>query len=687
MHVRVDSATTNGIGAALYQEDDNGKLVPKMFKSRVRTAGEKNYTPTDAELSGIHWAITKAFFPIVNMCEIVLYTDHMNLLHGMEPQDTDSATRRRWLYYLSRFNIIEVRHVPGVEFEVDHLSRANTGIAALDVVAAGDNAVQDYTVAEVKKAQSLDPFCRRIVGIVKKTAKQSKRADAHVATRCRMNENGLLEYRDILNQNRRGDTDNYIVVAPKAMVSDLVKNYHNAPAGHRCAAATQLEIRKQWWWPDMMKDIRNHKCTICEAAKAGNTALQQGTRSTYQPRSHSEAMAIDVYEIDDGGKQGTYKKALVCVYVFSRFPVVIPLKTRSSKEIAAKLIKVFADFGTPKILLSDKANDFLGEVTTLCVEHGIQPVATAPHSAWTNGAAERTNEILKKELRHHRLQKPDDEWESFLPLIHMKMRSTRNSSTHFSPYELLGMNQPEGSGTVILNQIDDDDELEDMTDEELKEWKTTMESKKQQALANDLEARDARLVAMNKKRKPKTYEVGDWAMIANPMATKTEQQTSEPMKIVKKSKNGQLYILKDHFGAYTSANIAMLRDSSATDYPKAIFKDKKKGPKAALVRKTMDGTGRYFIIDQQDIGDDKECKVYINKRQHSLWAQQKWVLGLGTISDYELVETFDMVYSSRNLLIPPTSLRRKHPNVYILQQGKAPSKKAKKKKAQGPTKS
>jgi len=263
----------------------------------------------------------------------------------------------------------------------------------------------------------------------------------------------------------------------------------------------------------------------------------------------------------------------------------------------------------------------------------------------------------------------------------MKMRSTTNSSTHYAPYELLGMQQPKGEGTTIIESTDTDNNMA-ATEEQLLQWNATKEAKTIQAIANDLEARDARLIAMNSKRKPKSYNIGDWACIANPLANKTNKQISEPMKIIGRSTNLQIYTLQDSNGKTRRANIAMLRDTTTTNYSKGP-ETKTIGPKAALVKTFSKGKTTFYVIDQEASAKDKAHWCYDNKRKKSEWTQQRWELSKTTITDYTLLEEFNMEISSRNFLIPPTEIRRNHPSVAILQQGKkkpTTSKTKKKKK-------
>ena len=125
-YVHVDTATGNSIGAVLYQQDDTGAKVPLMYRSRKLTDGERNYSPTDAEMAGIHWAIVHAFSDIIEYAPIVVVTDHKNLLTTCGVDTATSVRRLKWAFNLCRFNIVDTVHMAGEELvDADTLSRAD----------------------------------------------------------------------------------------------------------------------------------------------------------------------------------------------------------------------------------------------------------------------------------------------------------------------------------------------------------------------------------------------------------------------------------------------------------------------------------------------------------------------------------------------------------------------------------
>lgn len=62
-----------------------------------------------------------------------------------------------------------------------------------------------------------------------------------------------------------------------------------------------------------------------------------------------------------------YHHLLLCVDVFSKWVELIPLKTKSSLEVAEALrLNIISRFGVPLELRSDRGLEFAGEVIELC---------------------------------------------------------------------------------------------------------------------------------------------------------------------------------------------------------------------------------------------------------------------------------------------------------------------------------
>ena len=63
---------------------------------------------------------------------------------------------------------------------------------------------------------------------------------------------------------------------------------------------------------------------------------------------------------------------MICVDVFSKWVELIPMYTKSSKEVAAAIeLNIVARFGVPSELRMDRGLEFAGHVTSMCSRLGI----------------------------------------------------------------------------------------------------------------------------------------------------------------------------------------------------------------------------------------------------------------------------------------------------------------------------
>ena len=126
----------------------------------------------------------------------------------------------------------------------------------------------------------------------------------------------------------------------------------------------------------------------------------------------------------------------MCDYA-SRYPEAFPLRSIDAEHIADELIKIFARVGIPRDILTDQGSNFntqlLAELYRLL---HIHPICTSPYHPQTDGMVERFNKTLKSMLRKL-VEGEGKNWDMFLPYLLFAYREVPQSSTGFSPFELL----------------------------------------------------------------------------------------------------------------------------------------------------------------------------------------------------------------------------------------------------------
>ena len=88
-----------------------------------------------------------------------------------------------------------------------------------------------------------------------------------------------------------------------------------------------------------------------------------------------ERNQIDLVDMRNvGGKDSRFHYILSVIDVFSRYIFLKPLETKSSKEVASVLMRIYDEFGPPRILQSDRGTEFKGAQNTAQEYHVPYPL-------------------------------------------------------------------------------------------------------------------------------------------------------------------------------------------------------------------------------------------------------------------------------------------------------------------------
>ena len=120
LYVATD-ASKYGLGAILYQIDDNGKKHYIRMASRSLAPSEVNYGAPQRELRAVLEAL-RWFKVYLYGRKFTLYTDHQSLVY-MLSRDKISSVIENWMHEILSFDF-EIKHLPGIQNHLpDALSR------------------------------------------------------------------------------------------------------------------------------------------------------------------------------------------------------------------------------------------------------------------------------------------------------------------------------------------------------------------------------------------------------------------------------------------------------------------------------------------------------------------------------------------------------------------------------------
>jgi transposase InsO family protein len=231
-------------------------------------------------------------------------------------------------------------------------------------------------------------------------------------------------------------SSNPIIIVPPSCQELLVRDTHHKMF-HLSSPKIFALLRRSYFWGTMKRDVRQwlEDCPQCELNKA-----RQNT-------AHGLFSALPIYAprarwcMDFQG-QGTAltgeTEALALIDPTSRYVVVIPLLNReASTWLQPFLDRIVFTFGTPDVLHSDAAPEFLSEaLALLATAADITTTTTLAHNARGNGTIEVFWRFWNRCLR----LLPDDHyarWPAFAQRIAFAYNTASHESiAHVSPFQV-----------------------------------------------------------------------------------------------------------------------------------------------------------------------------------------------------------------------------------------------------------
>ena len=227
------------------------------------------------------------------------------------------------------------------------------------------------------------------------------------------------------------------IVLPHNRRAEVMRLTHSTPmAGHTGGRRTKYKIMRNFFWPNITKDVKTY-CRSCErcqkTAKTDHRLTPLQTIPTFT--TPFKRVALDVV----GPLPLTaHKNMFILTYIdmASRYPDAVPLRVTTSKAIAEAVLQIFCRLSIPEEILTDRGPNFMSTFIKEVYHFlGIQHLKTAPYRPQTNGCLERYHHSLMQMVRKGIADQKD--WDVYLPYLLFSCREVPSSSTGYSPFELL----------------------------------------------------------------------------------------------------------------------------------------------------------------------------------------------------------------------------------------------------------
>eukprot|EP00873_Tetraselmis_striata_P042211 jgi/Tetstr1/462475/TSEL_007470.t2 len=573
-----------GVGACLSQVDDNGVEYAVSIASRMNTPVEADLSSYEGEVGAVVWAVQRFRY--------YLYGNHFQLITDCKAMEWLRTTARlrgklaRWSLILAEYDF-SIKHRPGKDNIVpDLLSRRPMPAEPVKATsdAAGTTtaiATQRRSLAAMADASAMFGGCTPNKCLGRTPALPS--AHAAFATQCIAMSFTAGVYasqelhwptRDVWSSPvaisyLRGETTpaDVSVEVWQQLVRRCAKySCHNdkvrlhtgdtarevprpeerphaihrvhASIGHLGRDRTYQVLARHFVWPGMHKDVGAmvKQCRACDRVKA----------SFNQKHDRLKPMPLFGlfyrFSVDSAGQLPTsnegHKYVIVIVEHFSKWIELVPVRDLEASTTAKAFHeRVLARYGAPAEVVTDNGTEYQGAFRKQLERHGIQPVDIPPGHPQDNGMAERIVQVLKVALRKVVPTLGTASWHSWMPVIELGYRVSKQATTGYSPYFLMfGRDHvaPDHVRAPLEEPIDMDNDIINLITQRSDMLRAAMPK----AFERALQAQQRDVVRYRKVRRgdvqPRRhrFEIGNYVYVAQPPLNTLDVRTARTILCV-----------------------------------------------------------------------------------------------------------------------------------------------------------
>lgn len=133
---------------------------------------------------------------------------------------------------------------------------------------------------------------------------------------------------------------------------------------------------------------------------------------------------------------------MTCTDYYTKWPEAVPLPTKEADGIAHSLYSIFCRHGIPKHVQSDQGREFINSLNDKLLRlTGVNHMVSTAYHPQTNGLDERLNQTLQRALLKI-VEENENQWNKFLDSVLFAYRTSRQSSTKYSPFYLMYGREP-----------------------------------------------------------------------------------------------------------------------------------------------------------------------------------------------------------------------------------------------------
>ena len=420
-------ASPVGIGVALcHAVMENGKRVetPVLFASCTLSDRQMRYSQIDREALGIIYGIKKCHKYLYGR-RFTIVTDNSAVTHIFNPKKSipvHSANRLvGWAYFLRAYDYTIVHRKSALLAVPDALSRLPAEGAVHEVHEVPEFGTLPVTCMEIAQATSQDPVLSKVMQFVYQGWPKAnhptltdelkpyfnRRLDLSIAEKCLM-------------CNKR-------VVIPASLQAHVLNLLH---IGHPGAVRTKMAARRIVYWVGMDRDIEAF-AENCMSCRVVNFKPSPDLIPWPLAKSPFVRLHMDFCQLHDT----TY---LVMCDSYSKWIEAVPTATATAAAVIDELLRTFAVWGYPRIIVADKGPPFDSQaLKDFCTTLNITLLHSPPYHPTSNGLGERAVQVVKRGLRKLFPTPEKETSRRALAVFLFAYRNTPSTTTSKSPNEML----------------------------------------------------------------------------------------------------------------------------------------------------------------------------------------------------------------------------------------------------------
>ena len=475
----VTDASDIGLGAVLEQDSDLVEEVrhPIAYWSRTLQPREQKYTVTERECLAIVEAV-KVFRHYIHGLHFKVITDH-NALRWLDNAKDLNGRLTRWSLKLSEYDY-EILYRKGKDnANADALSRMIEESKMQEVVGVikekqptpkqGDESLSDINENEIRLRvgveeldleqaikrneiefyQQTDDKYGPMVKYLATGIKPLGVSDEQFSTLIEQSHNYYLDPKDKLLKIKTEWKDPekedevityYRLVVPLALRQQYMRELHDSVfAGHLGRQRTIIKVTERYWWPNMIKEIKEWllTCPECQQRRNPKNKPPLLPRPGVTANKPFQVVAVDIIGPLPQSTEG-FKWILVFIDVFTKFAEAFPLRGIGGRTVAKVFIEqIVCRYGAPRALLSDLGRQFIGKIAQATYRLlTVKKLNTSGYHPQTNGLCERFNSTLKIMLRMY-IDLDRQNWSKFIPYCVFAYNTSVQETTKHTPYYMV----------------------------------------------------------------------------------------------------------------------------------------------------------------------------------------------------------------------------------------------------------